>query len=263
MHRLRNGKVIGLIIAALVFTGWRILAMPSAAVQPLTVAAAANLQFAFKEIGQLFELETGQPVVFTFGSSGNLAHQIRNGAPVDVFAAANVAYVDDLRARGLVAAGTQQIYAQGRVVLAVNRSSGVQVEELEDLLRPEVTHVAIANPGHAPYGMAAKQALQSTGLWDALQSKLVYGETVQQAMRFVQTGNAQVGLIALAVADVPELRYTLIDADLHQPLNQAIAVISDSPHLAAAQNFVAFVNGPQGRQIMQRYGFQLPTVVGQ
>ena len=210
------------------------------------------------EVQDLFEAETGQPVVFTFGSSGNLARQIENGAPVDVSAAANVASVDDLQLKGLIVAGSQQLYAQGRVVLAVNRDSGVQAEWLEDLLQPAVTHVALANPDHAPYGLAAKQALQSVGLWEALQPKLVYGENVRQAMQFVQTGNADAGLVALSVADMPELSYTLVDPGLYQPLHQVIAVVQGTSHEAVAHRFIAFVNGPQGQAILRRYGFLPP-----
>ena len=247
-------------LLVLVLAEWWSVVVPSssAVIEPLTVAAAANLQFAFTDIGRLFEAETGQPVVFSFGSSGNLARQIENGAPVDVFAAANVNYVDDLRAKGLIVADSQQLYARGRVVLAVNRASGVQARRLEDLLRAEISHVALANPNHAPYGLAAQQALQSAGLWEVLQPKLVYGENVRQAMQFVQTDNAEAGLIALSVAKVPELSYTLVDADLHSPLNQAIAVVQGTPREAAARRFIAFVCGPQGQAILQRYGFLPP-----
>lgn len=259
MNRSRNALSIGLVIPALVLAGWLILGKPAKQDdEPLTVAAAANLQFAFTEIGQLFEAETGQAVVFSFGSSGNLAHQIEHGAPVDVFAAANTAYVDELQAQGLIVASSRQVYAQGRVVLAVHRASGVQTTSLQDLLGADVTYVALANPAHAPYGLAAQQALQSAGLWEALQPKLVYGETVHQAMRFVQTGNAEAGLIALSVANVPELDYTLVDASLHEPLNQVIAIIQGTPRLAASESFVAFVRGPQGQSVLRRYGFEVP-----
>lgn len=258
--KVQGWWIIGLAVVVLALAGWRSLAAPppQAVVEPLMVAAAADLQFALPEVGRLFEAETGQPVVFSFGSSGNLAHQIENGAPVDVFAAANAAYVDGLRLKGLIGADSQQMYARGRVVLAVNRASGVQAERLEDLLQPAVTHVALANPSHAPYGLAAKQALQSTGLWEPLQPKLVYGENVRQAMQSVQTGNAEAGLIALSVADMPELSYTPIEARLHGPLNQAIAVVQGTPHEAVARHFIAFVNGPQGQAILQRYGFLPP-----
>lgn len=252
--------IIGLAAVVLSLPGWRGHGAPAppAASEPLTVAAAASLQPAFTEIGRLFEAETGQPVVFNFGATGHLARQIEHGAPMDVFAAADTAHVEELGAKGLVIADSLQLYAQGQVVLAVNRASGVQAERLADLLQPGISYIALANPDHAPYGQAAKQALQSAGLWDVLQPKLVYGENVRQAMQYVRTGNAEAGLIAPSVADVPELHYTLVDASLHQPLDQAIAVVRGTPREAPARRFVAFVTGPQGQAVMQRYGFRLP-----
>jgi molybdate transport system substrate-binding protein len=224
----------------------------------LLVAAAADLQFAFTDIGQLFEQQTGRHVTFSFGSTGNLTTQIENGAPFDLFAAANVAYIDRLREKGLIIPDTQQLYAQGRIVLAVNQNAGVKATMLEDLLDPSISQVAIANPGHAPYGLAAKQALQRAGVWDQLQPKLVYGENVRQTLQFVQTGNAPAGIVALSIANVPEVSWTLIDASLHEPLNQALAVIRGSPNEQAARAFIELVNGPQGRPIMKKYGFLLP-----
>lgn len=224
----------------------------------LLVAAAADLQFAFTEIGQLFEQQTGQHVTFSFGSTGSLTTQIENGAPFDLLAAANVAYVDRLREKGLIIPDTQQLYAQGRIVLVVNRKSEVTATTLEDLLSPSISQVAIANPDHAPYGLAAKQALQRAGLWDRLQPKLVYAENVRQALQFVQTGNAPAGIVALSVASVAEVNWVLIDASLHEPLNQALAVIRGAPHEQAARAFIELVNGPQGRPIMKKYGFLLP-----
>ncbi|MFQ5593132.1 MAG: molybdate ABC transporter substrate-binding protein [Anaerolineae bacterium] len=224
----------------------------------LLVAAAADLQFALTDIGQLFEQQTGRHVIFSFGSTGNLTTQIENGAPFDLFAAANVDYIDRLRDRGLVIPDTQQLYGQGRIVLSVNRKAGATAATLGDLLDPSIHRVAIANPDHAPYGLAAKQALQHAGVWDGLQPKLVYGENVRQTLQFVQTGNAPAGIVALSIADVPEISWTLIDADLHEPLNQALAVIRGSPNEQAARAFIEFVNGPQGRPIMKQYGFLLP-----
>lgn len=224
----------------------------------LLVAAASDLQFAFTEIGQLFEAQTGHPVTFSFGSTGNLTTQIENGAPFDLLAAANVAYIERLRSRGLIIPETQQVYAQGRIVLAVNRKAGVTATSLRDLLDPSISQVAIANPDHAPYGLAAKQALQQAGLWERLRPKLVYGENVRQALQFVQTGDAPAGIVALSIADVPEVRWILIDAGLHEPLNQALAVIKGSPNESAARAFAELVNSPQGRPIMKKYGFLLP-----
>jgi molybdate transport system substrate-binding protein len=224
----------------------------------LTVAAAADLQFAFTEIGALFEKETGKKVTLAFGSTGQLAQQIENGAPFDLFAAANRSFVDDLAKKNLVLPDTVALYARGRIVLAVNKASGIQAVELKDLLSEKITHIAIANPEHAPYGVAAKEALQSAGLWEKIQPKLVYGENVRQTLQYVQTGDAQAGIVSLSVANVPEITWSLIDASLHNPLDQALAVVTSSSHKDLAHEFAAFINGPVGRPIMQKYGFILP-----
>jgi molybdate transport system substrate-binding protein len=231
---------------------------PFAAAEPLLVAAASDLQFAFPEVGARFEAETGQKVTFTFGSTGNLTTQIENGAPFDILAAANVAFVDRLAAQGLTIPATQQLYAQGRIVLVVNRASALQATTLEDLLDPAITRISIANPEHAPYGMAAREALRSAGVWEAVEEKLVLGENVSQALQFVQAGDAPVGIVALSIASVPEVTGTLVPAELHEPINQALAVIKNTPHEEAARAFVEFVNSPEGREIMKRYGFLLP-----
>lgn len=231
---------------------------PTSEAVSLYIAAAADLQFAFREIGALYEKETGVRVTFVFGSSGQLAQQIENGAPYDAFASANIAYVDRLREKGLIVPETQQLYAQGRIVLATRRDSSIRLERLEDLLQPAVRQVAIANPEHAPYGLAGKQALEARGLWEAVKPKLVYGENVSQALQFVQTGNAEAGIIALSVANAPDITYTLIDASLHKPLSQAMAVLKRTAHPQEAEAFLEFVNGPQGRTIMKQYGFLLP-----
>jgi molybdate transport system substrate-binding protein len=139
--------------------------------ETLTISAAADLTYAFQEIGQQFEKETGIRPVFNFGSSGQLAQQIEQGAPVDLFAAANVSFVEELEKRGLILADTKQVYARGRIVLWIRADGGDRAEptlaiaRLEDLLRPEVQRIAIANPDHAPYGAAAREALQATGIW--------------------------------------------------------------------------------------------------
>lgn len=231
---------------------------PTSASVELTVAAAADLQFAFTEIGELYEQETGNKIIFSFGSTGQLAHQIENGAPFDIFAAANISFVDDLAKKDLVLPDTVALYARGRIVLAVNRDSGVSAVTLEDLLSEKITHIAIANPEHAPYGVAAKEALISAGVWDKIEDKIVYGENVRQTLQFVQTGDAQAGIVALSVANVPEVTWTLIDDSLHNPLDQALAVVASSSYQQEAQGFAAFINGEKGRPIMQKYGFVLP-----
>jgi molybdate transport system substrate-binding protein len=129
---------------------------------------------------------------------------------------------------------------------------------LTDLLKPEIRHVAIANPEHAPYGVAAMQALQAAGVWEQLQPKLVYGENVRQALQYIQTGDAEAGIIALSVANAPGIVWTLIDGGLHAPLNQALAILSSSAQPQLAGQFADFINGERGRPIMRRYGFILP-----
>ncbi|RIK42482.1 MAG: molybdate ABC transporter substrate-binding protein [Chloroflexi bacterium] len=225
----------------------------------LTVAAAADLQFAFVEIGAIFEENTGQKVIFSFGSTGNLATQIEEGAPFDVFAAANVSFVDGLVEKGRIIADSKELYAVGRIVVAGNKEAGVNPQTLEDLLDPAIEKVAIANPDHAPYGLAAKEALISAGIWDEIQPKLVFGENIRQTLQFIQTGNAEAGIVALSIAEVPEITYTLIDDALHNPLLQAMGVVTGTPHEQAARAFVAYVISDEGQAILAKYGFQSPN----
>ena len=224
----------------------------------ITVAAAADLQFAFTDLARLFEEQSGHRVTLVFGSTGQLSQQIENGAPYDLIAAANIAYVEQLAGKKLVLEDSLAIYARGRIVLAANRQTGIPLTDLKDLLDPRIRHIAIANPEHAPYGTAAKQALEAAGLWQAIEPKLVLGENVRQALQYVQTGDAEAGIVALSVADVPEITWTLIDDGLHQPLDQALAILASSPNPQAARQFIQFINGESGRPVMRRYGFILP-----
>lgn len=237
----------------------RFLTAPPA--EEITVAAAADLQFAFTEIAGLYEQQTGRKVTLVFGSTGQLVQQIENGAPFDLIAAANMSYVDRLVEQGLAVPESAALYARGRIVLAVNKESGVQAAGLEDLLSEQISHVAIANPDHAPYGLAAKQALESLGLWEKIRPKLVYAENVRQALQYIQTGDAEAGVISLSVAAVPEITWVLIDESLHVPLDQALAILTASEHPALAADFIAFINGEYGRPVMRRYGFLLPDEI--
>jgi molybdate transport system substrate-binding protein len=240
--------------------GW-LSPQPEASATPpreITIAAAATLQFAFQDIAELFEQETGMRVRLVFGSTGLLTQQIEHGAPYDLIAAANMEYVERLSAQGLVLDDSIALYARGRIVLAANRKAGVTPTELSDLLDPSIRHIAIANPEHAPYGVAAQEALQSAGIWEQVQGKIVRGENVRQALQYVQSGDAQVGILALSVADVPEITWTLIDDDLHEPLDQALAVLASSKEPDLARQFADYINGQTGRPVMRKYGFLLP-----
>jgi len=224
----------------------------------LTVFAAADLALAFPEIASLFEVQRGAAVNFVFGSSGNLALQIQNGAPADVFFAANVAYVDQLIGKGVLVRGTKTLYARGQIVVAVPRGSAIAAPSLRDLLRSEVRRIAIANPDHAPYGIAAREALQSAGLWDTLQPRLVLGDNIRQTLQYVQSGAVDAGIVSLSVARVPEIRFFPIPDSLHRPIDQATAVIRGSRLARLGADFIAFVTGPTGWEVMERDGFTRP-----
>ena len=163
---LLRAAVIGLAcgVPLLILTGCQDVAVRPRALKPLTISAASDLTYAFRELGQQFTAETGQPVVFNFGSTGQLSQQIEQGAPVDLFAAADVRFIDDLVRQGLVIVDTRQVYARGRIVLWQRADSALKLTQIGDLARTDVARIAIANPDHAPYGIAARQALQNAGI---------------------------------------------------------------------------------------------------
>lgn len=224
----------------------------------LTVSAAADLTPAFQEIGKQFEQTTGNKVTFNFGSTGQLAQQIEQGAPVDLFAAADVSYVEGLEQKGLILPDTKALYAQGRITLWTRADSPLRIERIQDLTRPDVRRIAIANPEHAPYGMAAREALQSSNIWTAVEPKLVFGENVAQTLQYADTGNVDVAIVALSLSIQSNGRWVLVPEVLHKPLKQTLAVIKDTRHERVARQFAIFINGPQGRPVMRKYGFVLP-----
>jgi molybdate transport system substrate-binding protein len=223
----------------------------------LVVAAAADLVFAFREIVPAFERERHAKVTLTLGSTGHLAQQIEHGAPFDLFFAANMSFIEALQSRGQVRPETVEPYAQGLIVLATHRNR-MSLVGLEDLGQNAVRRVAIANPAHAPYGMAAKEALEKAGLWERVRPKLVYGENISQALQFLRTENVDAAILALSVAQVPEVRSNLIDRSLYRPIVQGVAVTARTREPDVARAFIRFVNGPEGRSIMKRFGFLLP-----
>ncbi|WP_147802559.1 molybdate ABC transporter substrate-binding protein [Alkalicoccus halolimnae] len=224
----------------------------------ITVAAASSLSPAFTELGPLFEEESGTAITFSFGSTGQLTEQIENGAPFDVFASADIAAVDQLRENELIVPDTQTTYAFGRIGLSTLPETTETVETLEDLLKPEVKKIAIANPDHAPYGKASKQALENEGLWEELEEKIIYGRNITDTLSFIETGNAEAGIIALSLYDEEELNFHMIDEDLHAPLEKSIAVIEDTSEEEAAKAFIDFIQGPTARPIMESHGFTVP-----
>jgi len=224
----------------------------------LTVAAASDLTPAFQEIGRTFEATYKTKVVFMFGSTGLLTKQIENGAPVDLFAAANVSYIDQLDQKGLILPDSKAIYARGRITLWTPNESTLRLQGIADLARPEVQRIAIANPDHAPYGLAARQALESAGIWDRIKPKLVYGDNIRQTLQYAETGSVDVAIVALSLSMQSHGRWTVIPEELHQPLDQGLGIIKSSPHQQAARSFAAFLRGPESQAIMKKYGFTEP-----
>jgi len=242
---------------------------PSAA-QPapaITVAAAADLQAALPEVASRFQRDTGAIVKLSFGSSGNLFSQIQNGAPFDVFLSADMDYPRQLVASGHAEANSLYEYASGRVVLWTRNDSGIDLRNgLAVLNDSRVRRIAIANPAHAPYGRAAVAALRHEKLYEAVQGKLVLGENVSQAAQFVESGNADAGIIALSLALGPALRargtYVPIPTAAHAPIRQAGVVISASRNKPTALQFIAYLKRPEIMQMLERFGLHPPQAAG-
>ena len=229
--------------------------------QSLLVAAASNLRPAFEELGRAFEAEHDVDVTFSFGSSGLLAQQVIRGAPFDVFVPAGEQYVDDVIAAGIGSAESESRYAIGRLAMW-SGVDGDSPASIEDLALPTFRRIAIANPQHAPYGLAAQQALVSAGVFDLVQDRLVYGESVADAQRIVQTGNAEVGIIALSLARAAGGEFTVVPTELHAPLVQSLVVTATGSKERLARAFADFVSGPRGREVLARHGFEPPPDSG-
>jgi molybdate transport system substrate-binding protein len=228
--------------------------------QEIRVAAAADLKFAMQDVAAQFEKQTGKKVDVTYGSSGNFFSQLQNGAPFDLFFSADIDYPRKLDAAGLAEPGTLYEYAIGRIALWTPADSKVDVASLgwKALLDASVQKIAIANPEHAPYGRAAVAALQKAGIYDQVKPKLVYGENISQAAQFVQSGNAQAGIVAMSLAVSPGMndgKRWEVPADMHPPIEQAAIVLKSAANKGAARAFLDFVKSESGRATLAKYGF--------
>lgn len=230
----------------------------SGAVQ-ITVAAAANLTDAFNELGGKFTERTGVSVVYSFGSTVDLAKQIEQGAPFDVFASADVKHVDALQSKNLLTDGTRALYARGRLVLWLPAGSRARAERLEDLGGDGVGKLAVAKPELAPYGQAAAESLRALGLWERVGPKIVFAQNVAQAKQFAATGNADAAFLPRSLVRPGEGRALEVEGRLHAPLDQAVAVVRASGNQEAARKFVEFVTGAEGQELLGRYGYERPA----
>jgi molybdate transport system substrate-binding protein len=218
--------------------------LSSYSVAQITVAAAADLAPLERPLAKAFG-----PLRFVLGSSGMLARQIENGAPYDVFLSSDDRYVSDLAASGFLLRDSIKVYATGRLGLWSKDGS---IKRLEDIKGDRVLHLAIANPAHAPYGVAARQLLQKQGYWDELQSRVVYGETVRAAIQYVESGNADVVIAAWSL--LKDRGAVLLPDFWHSPIRQVGAVVKGTKHLEEGRRFLAFLTGPEGKALLARYG---------
>jgi len=235
----------------------------AARTQEIRVAAAADLKFAMPDVAEQFEKHTGTKVDVTYGSSGNFFSQLQNGAPFDLFFSADVNYPRRLESAGLAEPGTFYLYAVGRMAIWTPAATKVDVarQGWKALLDPGVERIAIANPEHAPYGRAAVAALQKAGIYEQVKAKLVYGESISQAAQFVQSGNAQAGIVAMSLAVSPGMKDGQrweIPQDMHPSIEQAVVLLKSSKNKEGARSFLKFIEGEAGRSTLSKYGFTFP-----
>jgi molybdate transport system substrate-binding protein len=231
--------------------------------EEIAVAAASDLNFAIKELIGEFEKQTGHRVKLSLGSSGNFYAQLQQGAPFDLYFSADIGYPKKLEEAGLTVPGSLYRYAVGRVVLWVPNTSPLDLSKGLTVLRePGIKKIAIANPKHAPYGRAAVAAMEHAQVYGDVKDRLVLGENISQAAQFIESGACDVGIIALSLAMAPAMstagRYWEIPAEAHPPLEQGAVVMKQSKNQELARSFLGFLQGPQGQEIMTRYGFTLP-----
>lgn len=240
---------------------WSLIFVGAAQADKLTIAAASDLRFALDEIIEAYRQDHPKnDIEVVYGSSGKMMTQIMNGAPYDIFFSADISYPERLRAGGFTATD-EAVYAIGRIVIWSNTLDASKLT-LGDLpTDPRISRVAIAQPSHAPYGLRAQEALQATAAWETLKPKLVYGENIANTAQMVESGAADVGIIALSLAKFPAMArhpHHLINEKLHNPLTQGYVVTKSGGDKPAAANFAGYMETDAAHEIMQRYGFVMP-----
>jgi len=234
------------------------------AAQELTVAAAADLQFAMQDVTARFQKETGKTVRVIYGSSGNFFQQIQNGAPFDIFFSANLDFAKKLEAAGLAEPGSYYQYARGKIVLWVPKESKIDLTSgMKALLDPSVKKIAVANPQHAPYGQAAVAAMEKENIYERVKDKFVLGENISQTASFVVSGAADVGIVALSLALSPNMkdkgRYAEVPPSEYPPIEQACVILRSSKSKDTARQFLLFIKTPAIGDVLRSYGFDVQT----
>jgi molybdate transport system substrate-binding protein len=223
----------------------------------LNVAAAANLQRVLEPVGQAFQRRTGIKMVFSLGSSSQLSQQIENGAPFDIFLSADTAQVDHLVEKGLIVADSRGIYARGVLILWAPKRT--DIHQLEDLAKPDVKRIGIANPELAPYGKAAIETLTALRLWPQLEPKVIYGPNIAVVAQFAESGNADAAFTALALVHDRADQPIPVPENLHQPIAQALGIVKASPRYSSAGQFRGFLLSEEGQAILERFGYRKPS----
>jgi molybdate transport system substrate-binding protein len=252
--------MIRVIIALCLFA---VTGATGAVAEEITIAAASDLNFVFRELVAEYEKSTGDRVRLSLGSSGNFYAQIQNGAPFDLYFSADIAYPRKLEEAGLTVPGSLYQYAVGRIVLWAGKDSRLDLSKgMDVLLEPTIKKIAIANPKHAPYGRAAVAAMEHVQVYDHVKNKLVLGENISQAAQFIESGAADIGIIAMSLALAPLMQaagqYWEIPADVHPPIEQGAVILKGVKSQERAKAFLSFVQGAEGQAMMKRYGFVIP-----
>ncbi len=234
------------------------------AAQSITVAAAADLQFAMQDVAAQFQKETGKEVKMIYGSSGSFFQQLENGAPFDMFFSANLDYPKKLESAGLTEPGSYYEYAKGKIVVWVLKDSTLDVSSgIHSLLNPSIKKIAVANPQHAPYGQAAVAAMQKEGIYDEVKDKFVLGENISQTASFVTSGSADVGVVALSLALSPNMkdkgRYFEVPAGDYPAIQQACVILGSSKNKDTAKQFLSFIKTAAAADTLKRYGFDVQS----
>jgi molybdate transport system substrate-binding protein len=255
---------VSLTLATLLVVSGVTTSQSQSANREINVAAAADLSAVLQEVATNYEKRSGVAVKLSFGASGALTQQIQNGAPFDVFFSADMDYPRQLITGGQADGATLYRYAVGKLVLWVPKDSPLDVEHkgMDVLLDPSVKKISIANPQHAPYGRAAVAALKHYGLYEKVTGQLVLGENISQAAQFVESGNAQVGFVALAHAIAPSMqdkgKYWMVPTEAYPPLDQGAVLISRSSHKQDAAAFLEYIKTTEVSALLKRYGFSIP-----